>query len=415
MAGSTIGSLIGGVVGEKLGRKRGTIALSVLSCLGCIMTSISSSFPVILTGRFFVGVFATATRVVASTFTNEILQPLMRPAMQNCDVILMNCGILINTVLGAFLSWRIVNLVNLVPFSILVVGVAVICYESPTWLVNQNRIGEAQISLIKIRGNKARALFEVAAMVQAKNNRGINEDNGTFLNRMKSAVTDQGFLKPLGILLVLFILFLDYSGCVIVNVYTITILEELKLPMNPYWAMAAGVGLRIIVILSASRLTNKMQRKPLLFITGIIYTFSLMVLSVYFFCKASMDLQDSPAKWIPLPALMVIFTSFHVGVLPYMINLPPIMLPNHRRTLEVGIVRSFHNLMQFTFTIVYPIVVSYLGLEYAFLGCAISMTLGLTFALFMLPETYGKTLEHIEGTFANNCGCVQIATETTKL
>ena len=105
------------------------------------------------------------------------------------------------------------------------------------------------------------------------------------------------------------------------------------------------------------------------------------------------------ARWIPIFAILLIYTAFSFGwgSIPY--ALQGELLPARARSFGAGLLGFVDNLVLFFVTKSVPSLFVLLGVHGTFLlsaGCALAMLL---LSVFFMPETMGMTLEEIENMF----------------
>ncbi|KAK9372884.1 major facilitator superfamily domain-containing protein [Lipomyces chichibuensis] len=155
----SIGGLISATVAGRAADKFGRRGLTMINCIsyiiGPVIMSVSTNFYVLMLGRFISGLGSGASLIVIPMYLNEISPAAMTGMIGAMCQEFVNIGILSAQVFGIFFSdftkWRVIvsiggilGLVNLllVPF----------CVESPKWLTLRNRVHDARVALIKLRG-----------------------------------------------------------------------------------------------------------------------------------------------------------------------------------------------------------------------------------------------------------------------
>ncbi|KAJ9595146.1 hypothetical protein L9F63_013554, partial [Diploptera punctata] len=140
---TSLGCLLSGIVLHAWGRKR-TVQISVAcNCIGWILISVTNYVSVLLVGRTLGG-FGKGLSTPAVTFhLEEVSDPRMRGTLSACILLMYSVGIMIISMLGTDVSWKIsaglgagLTLLNLLGYSMLV--------ESPVWLIRNNHIDQAQ-------------------------------------------------------------------------------------------------------------------------------------------------------------------------------------------------------------------------------------------------------------------------------
>ncbi|KAJ8100304.1 major facilitator superfamily domain-containing protein [Lipomyces tetrasporus] len=155
----SIGGLISATVAGRAADKFGRRGLTMINCISYIIgpaiMSVSTNFYILMLGRFISGLGSGASLIVIPMYLNEISPAAMTGMIGAMCQEFVNIGILSAQVFGIFFSdftkWRIIvsiggilGLVNLLLIPL--------CVESPKWLTLRNRVHDARVALIKLRG-----------------------------------------------------------------------------------------------------------------------------------------------------------------------------------------------------------------------------------------------------------------------
>ncbi|XP_064652002.1 organic cation transporter protein-like [Lineus longissimus] len=159
MAGFLVGCVVYGALSDAIGRKKTIIGCLVLEVAFGVSAAFSPNYAVFCVLRFFVGTSAAGSFTTAFVIVMEIIGPNYRMAPGIFVQGWFALGFLILTVVAFFIrdQW-LLQLVLVSPVIILPVIYAVVCPESPRWLVSKGRYVEAQMILKSIAKTNGRKL-----------------------------------------------------------------------------------------------------------------------------------------------------------------------------------------------------------------------------------------------------------------
>ncbi|XP_019051473.1 PREDICTED: sugar transporter ERD6-like 8 isoform X4 [Nelumbo nucifera] len=132
--GAVIGAMTSGHVADFIGRKGAMRMSSTICILGWLWIYLSRGAVSLDIGRFLMGYGIGILSYVVPVFIAEITPKNLRGALATANQLLIVIGISVSFTLGAFLTWRALALIGIVPCILLIVGLQFIP-ESPRWLV----------------------------------------------------------------------------------------------------------------------------------------------------------------------------------------------------------------------------------------------------------------------------------------
>ncbi|KAK9468570.1 major facilitator superfamily domain-containing protein [Lipomyces arxii] len=153
--GGFLSATFAGRLADKIGRRGVTMINCISYIIGPAIMSVSTNFYILMLGRFVSGLGSGASLIVIPMYLNEISPAAMSGMIGAMCQEFVNIGILLAQVFGIFFSdftkWRIIlsiggmlGLLNLVLIPL--------CVESPKWLTLRNRLHDARVALIALRG-----------------------------------------------------------------------------------------------------------------------------------------------------------------------------------------------------------------------------------------------------------------------
>ena len=308
-------------------------------------------------------------------------------------------------VIGAFVPWHFAVLLTLIWPIMSFISIICFCPESPVWLLNKGKDELAEKSLMSLRGDEVIVRNELkrmkAAMMEMEIAMKDEGDHASGFSEVFEIFKDKAILKPIGILLVLYVFTVNWGGTPSLSFYMIILLQKSNFQYDSY-IMAAGLSVfRSILIILSSGFTSKMRRRPLFFVTGLFHLIGMAAISIYNFLNEDGRLQErySFVQWIPIIAIMLIYSFSTIGYVSMVFILTPELLPSHARAIGCGLVGFFDNMSLSLSVKMLPTFIDNIDVSGTFGLYAINTVVALIFSYFFLPETYGLSLEDIERIF----------------
>ncbi|XP_010043109.2 sugar transporter ERD6-like 5 [Eucalyptus grandis] len=159
--GAMMGAAISGRIADYIGR-RGTMGLSEILCItGWIAIALSKISLWLDVGRWLVGCGMGLLSYVVPVYIAEITPKDLRGGFTTVHQLMICCGVSMTYLIGAFVSWRALALIGIIPCLVQVIGLAFIP-ESPRWLAKTGRNKECEAALLRLRGKNADISQEAA-------------------------------------------------------------------------------------------------------------------------------------------------------------------------------------------------------------------------------------------------------------
>lgn len=398
---SLLGSLAGGKTSDAVGRKWTIAFAAIIFQSGAVIMSLAPSFGILMIGRLLAGIGIGFGVMIAPVYIVEISPSNDRGSLTSFPEIFTNLGILLGYIsnyafsgLPAHINWRIMLGVGIIPSIFLGFALCVIP-ESPRWLVMQNRIEEARIVLSKINENEREA-EERLAEIQVAAGDYSSEKHETkavwheILN--PSPPVRRMLIAGCGIQC-----FQQITGIDATVYYSPTIFKNAGIKGNTQLlAATVAVGFtKTTFILTAIFLIDKLGRKPLLYVSTIGMTISLLCLSLTLFFLGNGYLGIGLA--ILSVCANVAFFSVGIGPVCWVLSSEIFPLRLRAQASALGAVGSRVSSG--------VVAMSFLSVSHAitvggtFFVFSMISAISIAFVHFCVPETKGKSLEQIELVF----------------
>ena len=305
-------------------------------------------------------------------------------------------------VIGALIPWNFAVLLTLIWPTFSLICITCFCPESPVWLLNKGKEELAEKSLLSLRGDEAIVSNELKrikfAIMQKEIEKKDNLDQASGMKKVIETFKDKAILRPIGILIFLCIFTVNWGGTPSLSFYMIILLQKSNFQYDSY-IMGAGIAIfRSILIILSSGFTSKMRRRPLFLICGVVHLIAMATISIYNFLNhdGRLNEESSIVQWIPIVAIMLIYSVSTIGYVFMVYILTPELLPSHARAIGCGLVGIFDNISLSLSVKMFPTFIDSIDVSGTFGLYAINTVVALIFSYFFLPETYGLSLEDIE-------------------
>jgi facilitated trehalose transporter len=311
-------------------------------------------------------------------------------------------GILLCHVLGTFVHWKVVAFIAGI-FPVLIFINLSLVPESPSWLLTQDRIKEAEAAFMWLRGRSPDALLELEGLVRKREVARKEEDatnvKSDSFEKLRVNVRKPEFLRPLGIIL-LFFFVMQFSGVNSVAFYTVSLMKNITGPGNEYLSMLLIDTVRVCMSFIACILLKLCYRRTLMLVSGLGTSVCMLSVSVFMYFD-KMNPDSSNYSWLSMAFLIGYICFISVGIFPLPWVLQGEMLQQVTRGFSSGLTSAFN------FVCFFVVVKTFVQMSEALDTFGVFMCYGAisligTVALYMiLPETRNKTLQQIEDSFSS--------------
>lgn len=334
-------------------------------------------------------------------------------------------GVLIQFLLGSFLHWRTVALVNCtIPITSFILLFFV--PESPHWLIMKNRLLDARKSIAWLRGwttlDEIEPEFkELCRHLQKNHNEEENtvESTGFIKSKLQALklLAKRNFVLPY--FLVSFVFFLGhFSGMTTLQTYAVQIFATLRTPIDKYYAtIILGVA-ELAGCIGCVSLIHYTGKRSINFVSLLSCSICFFIVATYAHCTG-INYLESPAinktianvtyagvearanlNWIPTTFLIASAFLSHLGIriLPWILTGE--VYTNETRAAASGLSSGISYIFGFLANKVFLKMISTITLPGTFWFYSVIALLGTVVLYFTLPETEGKSLHDITEHFS---------------
>ncbi|GER57159.1 major facilitator superfamily protein [Striga asiatica] len=415
---SLLGSAMAGKTSDWMGRRFTIVVASVVFFAGAAIMGFSTSYGVLMAGRFVAGLGVGYALMIAPVYAAEVAPASSRGFLTSFPEVFINFGVLLGYLsnyafakLPLKLGWRMMLGIGAIPP--IFIGLAVfIMPESPRWLVMQGRLGDAKRVLERTSDSLEEAHLRLEDIKEAA---GLPKDmEGEIVQVPKRTghkgknVWKQLFVHPTRPVLHITIaalglqFFQQGSGIDAVVMYSPRIYEKAGITSDDKKLLATiAVGVcKTAFILITTFMVDKIGRRVLLLTSCGGLFLSMATLATGLTCIERFGAEK--LGWVVVVCVLMTYSSvafFSMGMGPiawvYSSEVFPLQLRAQGCGLGVAINRATSGVILMTFLSLYK-AITIGGAFFLFSGIA-----AVTWVFFftLLPETRGRSLEDMEALF----------------
>jgi major inositol transporter-like SP family MFS transporter len=394
LLGAALGAVTGGRLSDARGRRRNILLLAVLFFVGALGCTLAPTTEVMIVARFVLGLAVGGASVTVPVYLAEVSPAERRGALVTRNELMIVSGQLLAFTSNAIIAqvggesggvWRWMLVIATVPAVVLWFGMLVMP-ESPRWLASRSRFGEALDVLKQVR-SQARAeaeLKEVSALAVKDEQAKL----GGWQDMKSTPWVRKLMFVGFGIAIVQ-----QITGVNTIMYYGTQILTDAGFAADS--ALTANIANGVISVLATFVgiwLLGRVPRRPMLMTGQAGTTVALLLIGVF-----SLVLPSGDARAFAVLAMTVTFLAFQQGAIsPVTWLMLSEIFPMRMRGFGMGIAAVVLWLTNFVIGLVFPSLVSGIGVSNTFFLFVVAGVLSLTFVKLYVPETKGRTLETLE-------------------
>jgi SP family arabinose:H+ symporter-like MFS transporter len=388
------GAMFAGYFSDRYGRRKVLFVCAILYALSGVLSAVPRTFTEFLLARFISGVGIGASSMICPVYVAELAPAAWRGRLGSLFQFGIVSGIFLTLFINAKIQafgdadwnmahgWRWMLGAEVLP-AVLLLVLLFFVKESPRWLVQVGREGEARDTLGKIHGPEE-AEAEIAATKDV-----LRQSKAGFFELL----SDPRFRKVL-LIAVLLMAFSQFSGINAIMYYSTKIFTTAGVGVDNSFKASALVGLvNLLFTLVAVALVDKAGRRILLLVGLVAQVVALGAVGWMF--KAN-------TGGVPLLIAILAFIgafAMALGPIPWILcsEIFPARVRGRAMSVATFTIWTSCYLVAQTFPMLNdsPAV----GPALTFWIYATCSLAALIFVFFMVPETKGRSLEEIEATF----------------
>ncbi|EFL28169.1 sugar transporter [Streptomyces himastatinicus ATCC 53653] len=394
LLGAALGAVTGGRLSDARGRRRNILLLAVVFFLATLGCTLAPNTEIMIVARFALGLAVGGASVTVPVYLAEVSPAERRGALVTRNELMIVSGQLLAFTSNAVIArvggesggvWRWMLVIATVPAVVLWFGMLVMP-ESPRWLASMGRFNEAFEVLKQVRSqSRAEAeLSEVSALAVKDE----QEKLGGWQDMKATPWMRKLMFVGFGIAIVQ-----QITGVNTIMYYGTQILTDAGFTSDS--ALTANIANGVISVLATFVgiwLLGRVNRRPML-MTGQLGTVCALLLIGVF----SLVLPEGTVRAFAVLAMTVTFLAFQQGAIsPVTWLMLSEIFPTRMRGFGMGIAAVVLWLTNFAIGLVFPSLVSAMGISNTFFLFVAAGVLSLAFVKAYVPETRGRTLEVLE-------------------
>ena len=394
LLGAALGAVVGGRLSDVRGRRRNILLLAVLFFIGALGCTLAPTTAVMVVARFVLGLAVGGASVTVPVYLAEISPAERRGALVTRNELMIVSGQLLAFTSNAIIAdvggesggvWRYMLVIATIPAVVLWFGMLVMP-ESPRWLASKGRFNEAFEVLKQVRSQqRAEAeLSEVSALAVKDD----QEKLGGWHDMRSTPWVRRLMFIGFGIAIVQ-----QITGVNTIMYYGTQILTDAGFAADS--ALTANIANGVISVLATFVgiwLLGRVNRRPMLMTGQIGTTSALLMIGIF-----SLALPSGDGRAYAVLAMTVTFLAFQQGAIsPVTWLMLSEIFPMRMRAFGMGVAAVVLWLTNFAIGLVFPSLVSGIGISATFFLFVVAGVLSITFVKLYVPETRGRTLENLE-------------------
>ncbi|XP_046660196.1 facilitated trehalose transporter Tret1-like isoform X1 [Homalodisca vitripennis] len=386
--GNLFTSIPTGILVDRWGRKLFLLGTAPIYIFSWVLILTTRSVNVLYFVRIIQGLAMGVIYTALPVYLAEISTPDIRGALTTFFEGMWYLGILLEYILGPFLSYSTFTLVTLtVPVVFLVTFVWV--PESPYFLIMKGHEESAVNSLEWLRGSKnVREEFNLIKKT-------VNEEQND--NRSwKDLIATKSDVRAL-LIVEIVVLTKFMSGISAVLSYSSDMFASTahSALTADHYTIIMGLLLLVTTILAGS-LVDRAGRRPLLLISCLGCGLSEFSAGLYCFLDSKIPLDVSGYDWIFMLSIMTYCFIFSLGLGPLVNTLKGEIFPSSTKGFGSGLTTMTDTISCFVCLKIYQVITDSYGVFLNFWIFSAFSFFGAVVIYFIVPETKGKTFSEIQ-------------------
>ncbi|KAK3016622.1 hypothetical protein RJ639_006500 [Escallonia herrerae] len=276
--GAMVGAIASGQIAEYMGRKGSLMIASIPNIIGWLTISFAKDSSFLYMGRLLEGFGVGIISYTVPVYIAEIAPQNMRGSLGSVNQLSVTIGIMLAYLLGLFLHWRVLAILGILPCTFLIPGLFFIP-ESPRWLAKMGLTEDFETSLQVLRG------FDTDISVEVNEIKRSVASSGKRSTIRFSDLKRKRYWYPLMVGIGMLML-QQLSGINGVLFYSSNIFKSAGVSSSK----AATFGLGAIQVLATgitTWLVDKAGRRILLIVSGSLMTASSLLVAAAFYLEVS--------------------------------------------------------------------------------------------------------------------------------
>ncbi|KAL4800779.1 general substrate transporter [Aspergillus venezuelensis] len=427
--GAWLGALINGYLADAVGRRITVVIACVIFTVGVIVQACTLNKDYVLAGRFVTGIGVGAFSMLVPLYNAELAPPEVRGALVALQQLAITFGIMVSYWIGygtnyiggtgegqSDAAWLIPICIQLLPSTILAVGMVAFMPQSPRHLMNRDREQECLETLARLRKTSIDDIRIRVEFLEIKAQRDFERQriqelfpqyqDGSFKsnfmigwNDYLSLVTNKALFKRT-VVAVFVMVFQQWNGVNAILYYAPFIFDGLGLSGNTISLLATGVVgiVMFLATIPAVLWVDNFGRKTILIAGGIGMAASHFIVAGITGSFEGRWETHRGAGWAAVVFVWVyaVCFGFSWGPVAWIIISEVFPLGLRAKGVSIGGSSNWLNNFAVAMSTSPFISTSQFG---AFIFFGVITVIGVLWVFFFVPETKGRTLEEMDEIF----------------
>ncbi|XP_021117699.1 solute carrier family 2, facilitated glucose transporter member 8 isoform X2 [Heterocephalus glaber] len=344
------GGVLGGWLVDHAGRKLTLLLCTAPFVAGFALITAAQDVWMLLGGRLLTGLACGVASLVAPVYISEIAYPAVRGLLGSCVQLMVVIGILLAYLAGWVLEWRWLAVLGCGPPTLMLLLMCCMP-ETPRFLLTQHKHQEARATVRFLWGSD-----------EGWEEPPVRDEHQGF---QLALLRHPGIYKPF-VIGVSLMAFQQLSGVNAIMFYAETIFEEAKFKDSSLASVIMGT-IQVLFTGIAALIMDRVGRRPLLALSGVVMVFSTSAFGTYFkltqsgssnsshvdlLTPISMEPQDASLglAWLAVGSMCLFIAGFALGWGPIPWLLMSEIFPLHIKGVATGVCVLTNWLMAFLVT-----------------------------------------------------------------
>jgi sugar porter (SP) family MFS transporter len=359
--------------------------------VGIAIAALANGYVMLMLGRIVMGLGVGGVSATVPTYLSEISPAQIRGRMLTLNQLLITVGLLVAYVVNVAFSssedWRAMFWVGAIPAIALVLGTLRLP-ESPAWLINNGRTGDAKAMIGSVAGEAgADQVIERYRREEGDRQRQQTEAREPERQGMRALLAPR--VRPALVVGLVLATVQQFAGINTIIYYAPTIMQETGLSASNsiYYSVAIGI-INLAMTVVSLRLIDRLGRRPLLLASLGGMLVSLVLLGLAFVGDLS--------SVITLVCMLLYIMAFAIGMGPVFWVLLGEIFPPHERAEGSSAGSTVNWMANFAVSLMFLPLVQAIGQGETFWAFAVICAFGVWFVGRYVPETRERNFDQVD-------------------
>lgn len=404
--GSILAPLVCGRIADKSGRIKALLFFVFINMCFLIILTFASDIKLIFIARFMNGFCFGGSCVILPIFVSEITADHNRGKFCCLLSLFLPLGQLFGYITGSLLPMRYFTLICIVPILVHLVLVLLLVPETPVFLLLKGKRIAAGKSLKKYRSYSCPIKVEEdIKILEYTNEQTTNGQKAGLKSLFLLRASRQGFIINVGLAF-----FAMGTGVGVIFPFMGPIFQEAQIGISGDMTAILVCSLKIITFIMVVQFVERVGRKPLMLLSSIFCSISLLCLGIYFFMKENNYNSYKSYSFIPVASMLFYVFAYSIGAGPLVGTIITECFASDVRSTANSTINFISKFFYSILLAMFPISSQYFGISGCVWFFSIFCALSTIFIYIMLPETKGKSIHEIQEILRNRKGYSDIPT-----